>query len=62
MNKKIIGGIVVVLIAIAYFVSQAPQEETADKTTNEVKLAVVLGFTGPAESLAESWHVAPNLL
>ena len=54
MNKKIIGGIVVVLIAIAYFVSQAPQEETADKTTNEVKLAVVLGFTGPAESLAES--------
>ncbi len=54
MNKKIIGGIVVVLIAIAYFVLQAPQEETADKTTNEVKLAVVLGFTGPAESLAES--------
>ena len=54
MNKKIMGGIVVVLIAIAYFISQAPQEEAADKTTNEVKLAVVLGFTGPAESLAES--------
>jgi branched-chain amino acid transport system substrate-binding protein len=55
MNKNVIGGILVALVVIAYFVFQEPKKEkVSEAARDEVKLAVVLGFTGPAESLAES--------
>ena len=54
-NILIIGAILVAVIG--FFVLQ-PAEETVDvvevETVNDVNLGIVLGFTGPAESLAES--------
>ena len=55
MNKNVIGGILVALVVIAYFIFQESKTEKVTGTaSDEVKLAVVLGFSGPAESLAES--------
>lgn len=56
MDKKLIGLLAVALIAVFYVVMQPSKKEAATDIESEagVKLAVVLGFTGPAESLAES--------
>ena len=54
MNKRSAESLVA-LVVIGYFIFQEPKKEkVADAAGDEVKLAVVLGFTGPAESLAES--------
>ena len=50
MNKMLIGGIAVVVIAgFAYL---ATQKESADKMMDagSVKVGILLGFTGPIES------------
>jgi len=56
MNRLILI-IVAIAIALGAFFALQPNEEVVEvKSANEadVKLGVVLGFTGPAESLAES--------
>ena len=56
MDKKLIGLVAIVVIAVGYVLLKPSQEnEQADQASNsDVKVGVVLGFTGPAESLAES--------
>ncbi len=61
MNKMLIGGIAVVVIAgFAYL---ATQKESADKMMDggSVKVGILLGFTGPIESLTPDMAAGAEL-